>query len=76
MSQYAIVEDRWEAARTAASTLVWWCQLMHDCSSIVVVVVVVSHSTVHAPVRVRRSALVWVWRVAGADVNACPLELG
>jgi len=74
MSHHAIVEDRWEAARTAASALVWWCQLMHDCSSIIVVVV--SHSTVHAPVRERRSALVWVWRVAGADVNACPLELG
>jgi hypothetical protein len=71
MSHHAIVEDRWEAARMAASALVWWCQLMHDCGSIVV-----SHSTVHAPVRERCSALVWVWRVAGADVNACPLELG
>ena len=33
-------------------------------------------STGHAPVWERRSALVWGWQVAGADVNACPLELG
>ena len=72
MSQYAIVEDRWDAARTEASALAWWCQLMHDCGSIVVV----SHSTGHAPVRERHSVLVWGWQVAGADVNACPLELG
>ena len=74
MSQYAIVEDRWDAGRTEASALAWWCQSMHDCGSIVVVVV--SHSTGHAPVWERHSALVWGWRVAGADVNACSLELG
>ena len=74
MSHHAIVKDRWEAARTAASALAWWCQLMHDCGSIVVVVVL--HSTGHAPVQERRSVLVWGWQVAGVDVNACPLELG
>ena len=57
MSHHAIVEDRWEAACTAASALAWWCQLMHDCGSIVVVVVL--HSTGHAPVQERRSVLVW-----------------
>ena len=73
MSQYAIVEDRWEVAHTEASTLVWWCQSMHDCGSIVDVV---SHSTGNASVWERRSVLVWGWQVASADVNACPLELG
>ena len=48
MSHHAIVEDRWEAARTAAIALAWRHQLMHDCGSIVIVVV--SHSTGHAPV--------------------------
>ena len=73
MSQYAIVEDRWDAACTEASALAWWCQSMHDCGSIVVVV---SHSTGNASVWERRSVLVWGWQVASADVNACPLELG
>ena len=61
MSHHAIVEDRWEAACTAASALVWWCQLMHDCGNIVIV----SHSTGHAPVRERHPALVGVggWQV-------------
>ena len=64
MSQYAIVEDRWDAGCTEASALAWWCQSMHNCGSIVVV----SHSTGHAPVWECGSALVWGWQVAGVDV--------
>ena len=73
MSHHAIVEDRWEAAHTAASVLAW-CQLMHNCGGILIVVVL--HSTGHAPVWECRLVLVLGWQVAGVDVDAHPLELG